>query len=210
LEGEDTRLAGRLLHSRGILPDHGLVEWIVANEPLLCGRFKCEYSLAGRRSCADVVVLRKLVAKFHQVLPLAFRHGFANLYRPGNQARSVLVALGIGVMFTLATYLLQRTVLREVNGEGPGRQGNLFLAGYSRLFPGWSAAKESAGSAEGSWQLVGYVVSRMLEKNGVPAANLALSNNRKDQLQTVRLTSADALPDGLKVLEGPLVECGRC
>ena len=60
-------------------------------------------------------------------LPPPFRHGFANLYRPGNQARSVLVALGIGVMFTLTTYLLQRTVLREVTSEGPGKSGNVFL-----------------------------------------------------------------------------------
>jgi putative ABC transport system permease protein len=148
-----------------------------------------------------LIVLRKLVAKFHQILPLAFRHGFANLYRPGNQARSVLVALGIGVMFTLATYLLQRTVLSEVNGEGPGRQGNLFLLDIRDSSQVGALLKSQPG-VQGKLQLVGYVVSRMLEKNGVPAANLALSNNRKDQLQTVRLTSADALPDGLKVLEG--------
>src|SRR5271157_3279388 len=31
----------------------------------------------------------------------AVRHGIANLYRPGNQAQSAVVALGVGVMFTL-------------------------------------------------------------------------------------------------------------
>ena len=35
-------------------------------------------------------------------LPANLRHGVANLYRPGNQAQSVLVALGLGVMFSLA------------------------------------------------------------------------------------------------------------
>jgi putative ABC transport system permease protein len=148
-----------------------------------------------------LAVVRKLVKSFHQALPLAFRHGFANLYRPGNQARSVLVALGIGVMFTLATYLLQRTVLREVRGEGPGRQGNLFLLDIRDSSRIGALLKDQPG-VQGKLQLVGYVVSRVLEKNGVPAGDLRLSNMRRDQLQTVRLTSADGLPDGLKVLEG--------
>lgn len=134
-------------------------------------------------------------------LPVAFRHGFANIYRPGNQARSVLVALGIGVMFTLSTYLLQRTVLREVTSEGPGREGNLFLldirdsSEVTRLI-------ESQPGVSGKVQLVGYIVSRLLEKNGVATAHLPLSNVRKDQLQTVRITTAESLPNGLDVQQG--------
>jgi len=38
-------------------------------------------------------------------LPANLRHGMANLYRPGNQAQTVLVALGLGVMFSLTIYL---------------------------------------------------------------------------------------------------------
>jgi putative ABC transport system permease protein len=153
-------------------------------------------------------VLRLLVKKFHQGLPLAFRHGFANLYRPGNQARSVLVALGIGVMFTTATYLLQRTVLREVRGEGPGRQGNLFLLDIRDSSQIGLLLKDQPG-VQSQLQLVGYVVARVLEKNGIAAANLPLSTNRKDQLQTARLTSADALPDGLNVLQGQWWHAGE-
>ena len=148
-----------------------------------------------------LVVLRKLVKTFQAVLPLAFRHGFANLYRPGNQARSVLVALGIGVMFTLATYLLQRTVLREVSSEGPGRQGNLFLLDIRDSSQVGALLKDQPG-VQGKLELVGYVVSRVLGKNGVATANLPISNGRRDQLQTVRLTSADGVPDGVKVVHG--------
>jgi putative ABC transport system permease protein len=145
--------------------------------------------------------IRAFVAAWHASLPAVFRHGFANLYRPGNQARSVLVALGIGVMFTLTTYLLQRTVLRQVESDGPGREGNLFLldirnaAEVSRLV-------ESQAGVTGRVQLVGYIVSRMLEQNGVPVDRLPLSTRRKDDLQTIRITSAKALPDGLQVREG--------
>ena len=148
-----------------------------------------------------LVVLRVAVKAYQRSLPLAFRHGFANLYRPGNQARSVLVALGIGVMFTLATYLLQRTVLRDVSGEGPGRQGNLFLLDIRNSSQVGALLKNQPG-VQSPLALVGYVVSRVLDKNGMATANLRLSAARKDQLQTVRLTSADSLPDGLKILKG--------
>jgi putative ABC transport system permease protein len=152
-------------------------------------------------AAALLYVLRKLVKVFHPALPPAFRHGFANLYRPGNQARSVLVALGIGVMFTLTTYLLQRTVLREVSNEGPGRQGNLFLLDIRDSSQVAALLKGQPG-VNGKLQLVGYVVSRLIDKNGVPADKLPLSNNRKDQLQTARLSTAQLLPEGLKVLQG--------
>ena len=153
-------------------------------------------------------VLRFLVKRFNYSLPLSFRHGFANLYRPGNQARSVLVALGIGVMFTAATYLLQRTVLNEVRGEGPGRQGNLFLLDI-RDSPQVAALLRGQVGVKSELQLVGYVVSRVLEKNGVAAADLPLSSTRKDQLQTARLTSANGLPEGLSVVQGHWWQLGE-
>jgi putative ABC transport system permease protein len=146
--------------------------------------------------------IRVLVRATRSSLPTAFRHGFANLYRPGNQARSVLVALSIGVMFTLTTYLLQQTVLRQVESEGPGREGNLFMLDI-RKADEVSKLVESQPGVTGKVQLVGYIVSRMLEQNSVPVDRLPLSKERKDELQTVRITSAKALPDGLTVREGP-------
>ncbi|MGE5647696.1 MAG: ABC transporter permease [Acidobacteriota bacterium] len=60
-------------------------------------------------------------------LPVAVRHGAANLYRPGNHAASVLVALGIGVMFTLTIYLVQKSLLIEVASAAPPGAPNVFL-----------------------------------------------------------------------------------
>jgi putative ABC transport system permease protein len=161
----------------------------------------CLISIWLSESWRMLYALRKLVKAFERVLPAVFRHGFANLYRPGNQARSVLVALGIGVMFTLSTYLLQRTVLRQVNGEGPGRQGNLFLLDI-RDTSQIAALLAAQPGVNGRLQLVGYVVAKCIEKNGITVDKLPLTNTRKDQLQTARLTTAQALPEGLKVLEG--------
>ena len=145
--------------------------------------------------------MRRIVNLSGPRLPLAFRHGFANLYRPGNQARSVLVALGIGVMFTLTTYLLQHTVLREVVSEGPGRQGNLFLLDV-RDSSSLSKVVEAQSGVRGKVQLVGYIVGRMLRNNGVPTERLALSKEMKDAVTNIRITTATALPEGLSIQKG--------
>jgi putative ABC transport system permease protein len=145
--------------------------------------------------------MRLIVKRWNRQLPPSFRHGFANLYRPGSQARSVLMALGVGVMFTLSTYLLQRTVLREVQSEGPGREGNLFLLDV-RNASGVSKLIEAQPGVSGKVQLAGYVVSRMVQKNGVPTEGLNLSKERKDQLQTARITTAKGVPDGLEIKDG--------
>lgn len=144
---------------------------------------------------------RRTVGTLRGRLPSWLHHGLANLYRPGNQARSILVALGIGVMFTLSTYLLQRTVLKAVTSEGPGREGNLFLLDI-RDTSGVATLLNSQSGVRGNLQLVGYIVSRMLGKNGVATEELPLSKLRKDQLQTVRITTASTLPDGLELKRG--------
>lgn len=146
-------------------------------------------------------VLRWIIRKSGRVLPATFRHGFANLYRPGNQAKAVLVALGVGVMFTATTYLVQKTVLREVSAEGPGREGNLFLLDIRNSSAVMSLIEAQPG-VSGKVELVGYIVSRMIARNGINTDSLALTKQRKDQLQTVRITTAQALPNGVTVKEG--------
>jgi putative ABC transport system permease protein len=148
-----------------------------------------------------MMALRKIVRAGGRRLPSSFRHGFANLYRPGNQARSVLVALGVGVMFTMSTYLLQRTVLREVQSEGPGREGNLFLLDV-RQSADVSKLIESQPGVTSKLQLVGYIVAKLLTRNGITSEGWKLSPERRNQLGAVRITTADALPDSLLLQSG--------
>jgi putative ABC transport system permease protein len=148
-----------------------------------------------------LILLRRIVRLGSTRLPSAFRHGFANLYRPGNQARSVLVALGVGVMFTLSTYLLQRTVLREVRSEGPGREGNLFLLDI-RNSAEVSHLIESQPGVTGKLELVGYIVAKLLTRNGISSDDWKLSQERKNQLGAVRITTADGIPESLQLISG--------
>ncbi len=148
-----------------------------------------------------LAALRRVVRLASAGLPSSLRHGFANLYRPGNQARSVLVALGVGVMFTLSTYLLQRTVLREVQSEGPGREGNLFLLDV-RKSAEVSKLVEAQPGVTSKVQLVGYIVAKLLTRNGIPAEGWKLPQERRNQLGAVRITTADGLPDSLEMSAG--------
>lgn len=145
--------------------------------------------------------MRSVVRVLNPHLPATFRHGFANLYRPGNQARAVLVALGVGVMFTASTYLLQDTVLKTVRSEGPGREGNLFLLDI-RDTPDVRKLVEAQPGVNGRLELAGYIMAKMLAKNGVPTEQLKLTRLNRNQLQMIRITTAEALPYGLDLRKG--------
>lgn len=152
-------------------------------------------------AAALLFVVRRAVRQTGPHLAPWVRHGVANLYRPGSQAKSILVALGVGVMFTLATYLLQNTVLRQVTRDGPGREGNLFLLDV-RDTKGISKLIDGQPGVSGKLQLAGYIVSRMMSKNGIATDQLPLAKRRKDQLQVVRVNTAEQIPEGLEVKSG--------
>jgi putative ABC transport system permease protein len=146
---------------------------------------------------------RWIVARSKRKLPASMRHGLANLYRPGMHASAVLVALGIGVLFIVTTYLIQRAVIRDVRADAPSRGGNVFLIDIS---PSQQEALRKFVSAqpgvEKPPEMIGYFVARMVKKNGTPAEKLALSKQRRDQLQTSRLSIENALPKDFELTAG--------
>jgi len=62
---------------------------------------------------------------------LALRHGLRNLNRPGSHVAAVLVALGIGVAFSLTIYYLQTSLLSQIQRSAPADYPNLFLLGIT-------------------------------------------------------------------------------
>ena len=69
----------------------------------------------------------KIMGRKITALPAVVRHGIANLYRPGNHAATILVALGLGVMFTLTVYLIQRGLISDMFRAAPPGMPNVFL-----------------------------------------------------------------------------------
>jgi putative ABC transport system permease protein len=57
--------------------------------------------------------------------PFVLRQGVASLYRPGNQTRSVILALGFGVFLMSTVYQVQHNVLRTVGAKLEASRANV-------------------------------------------------------------------------------------
>ena len=57
--------------------------------------------------------------------PFVVRQGIANLYRPGNQTRSVILALGFGVFLMSTMYQVQHNLLRQLDLKLEQSRANL-------------------------------------------------------------------------------------
>ena len=55
------------------------------------------------------------------------RQGIANLYRPGNHAGAAVMALGVGVMFTVTIWIVQRGLLKDIVRTAPPGMPNVYL-----------------------------------------------------------------------------------
>ena len=64
-------------------------------------------------------------------IPSLVRQGLGNLYRQGNQAQAILVALGLGVMFTLTVYMVQDSLVAQIIETAPPDAPNVFLIGVT-------------------------------------------------------------------------------
>jgi putative ABC transport system permease protein len=99
------------------------------------------------------------------------RQGIANLHRPGNQTRVVVLALGFGVYLLAVVYLMQSNLLAPLRVDATS-QGNLLLfdvqadqeAGVTQIL---------AGGGAQVLQRAPIVPMRIHAINGVPASRLA-------------------------------------
>jgi putative ABC transport system permease protein len=57
--------------------------------------------------------------------PYVIRQGVANLYRPGNQTRAVILALGFGAFLVSTLYLVQHNILRKFTTAAAESRGNV-------------------------------------------------------------------------------------
>ena len=133
----------------------------------------------------------------------ALRHGIANLYRPGNQAQSAVVALGVGVMFTLTVFLVQTALVRQIRGSAPPGMPNVFLLDIPgpdrdavtdliRSQPGVTAVPDIAEA----------VAARITAINGVPTDQLSLRDFGRRFLRTRSVTEMAAKPPETAILSG--------
>ena len=106
------------------------------------------------------------------------RQGIANLHRPGNQTRVVVLALGFGVFLLAVVYLVQTNLLRPLRVD-TAAQGNLLLFDVQQeQEPGVSAILAAGGTRV--LQRAPIVPMRIHAINGVPAARLVREDEEED------------------------------
>ena len=159
------------------------------------------------------VLLRSLKALLRGPMAARFpsnlRHGVANLYRPGNQAQTVLVALGLGVMFSLTIYLVQHSMLADIARSAPPGMPNVFLIGIT------DAQKEAVREmlrtqpgVEGPPEIAPNVSVRLVAVNGTPVEYLAFHGWGRRFLQTRSASWSASKPEHTEILQGAWWNCG--
>jgi putative ABC transport system permease protein len=149
------------------------------------------------------LMLRGLKIASRRELPTSIRHGIANLYRPGNHAGVSLVALGIGVMFTLTVYLVQRGVIAEMGRNAPPGMPNVFLIDISPKDRDAvvDILKQQRG-LEGAPELIGTVAARLIDVDGRAVENMQLKGWGRRFRAARPVTSAAAMPAYVDVVRG--------
>ena len=164
---------------------------------------------------AGLLRLLKAIPRILPVkLPVVLRHGVANLHRPGMHAGVILVALGIGVTFTLTVYLLQTTVLSELVRNETTDLPNVFVSNVTEeQHEALEAFLRAQPGIEDEVRLLPTVSGRLLSINGNELGpgrrgegdrrGDGDGNRRARRIRRSRdITWADQPPEGLTLLSG--------
>jgi putative ABC transport system permease protein len=136
-------------------------------------------------------------------LPSTLRHGIANLYRPGNQAQTVLVALGVGVTFILTIYLVQNQLISQLVRSAPPGMPNVFLIDITPdIKDGLVKLVESQQGVSGRMDVTPAVSARMTAINGTSLQQMDLKGWGRRFLQTRSVAYSPAQPEGFEVYQG--------
>ncbi len=146
--------------------------------------------------------LRRLTRHISR-LPTAIRHGVANLYRPGNHAEAILVALGVGVMFTLLVYVIQRGVIAEMTRTAPPGMPNVFFLDVKQADRNavLNLVRSQKGIEKGP-DLIATVAAKLASINGEALSNEKMKGFSRRFLYTRAVASMDSKPPFVDVLSG--------
>lgn len=131
------------------------------------------------------------------------RQGIANLYRPGNHAGAAVMALGVGVMFTVAIWIVQRGLLSDIVRTAPPGMPNVYLldmTASNRLAVYNLIAKQPG--VEGAPEIIGAVSAQIQSIDGVPWRREGLRGIARRYARTVAISAATSQPRFTSIVSG--------
>lgn len=148
-------------------------------------------------------LLRRVQRHIPYWVPSALRHGMANLYRPGNQASAVLVALGVGVMFTLTIYLVQQQMIGQLAASAPPGMPNVFLIDIQDAQKdGLVKLLKAQPGVQKEPEIVPAVALRLKSVDGTNVDRMNLIGFERRFLQTRTVTWYAERPGFVEILTG--------
>jgi putative ABC transport system permease protein len=147
--------------------------------------------------------IREFLKRSPWRVPSLVRQGLANLYRQGNQAQAILVALGLGVMFTLSVYLIQDSLVGQIVQTAPPGMPNVFLVGITQAqVEPLRALLSKQDGVQGTPEFVPSVSARLVSINGASLADMKLVGMMRRFMYSRSVMWENEIPDQTKVVEG--------
>ncbi|HZS50348.1 MAG TPA: FtsX-like permease family protein [Bryobacterales bacterium] len=136
-------------------------------------------------------------------LPSTLRHGIANLHRPGTQAATVLVALGLGVSFMLTVHLVQHSLLVQIFASAPPDMPNVFFINITgRERDGLAELIHSQRGVQDASPPVPLISGKLKSVDGTPVDRLALQGWARRFQGSRYVTWSEEPPRHTEVVEG--------
>lgn len=131
------------------------------------------------------------------------RQGIANLYRPGNHAGAAVMALGVGVMFTVTVWIVQRGLLKDIVRTAPPGMPNVYLLDVTAANRD-AVYKLVSGQPgiEGTPEIIGAVSATIQSIDGVQLERDNLRGMARRYARTTTVSPAVAKPAFTEVIAG--------
>lgn len=110
--------------------------------------------------------------------PYVIRQGVANLYRPANQTRAVVLALGFGSFLVTTLFLVQANLLEQFSADAAASRANVV---FYDVQPDQQANIERSVTRSGHEvvQVAPVITMRIAEINGASVATIASDTSRR-------------------------------
>src|SRR5262245_37769345 len=111
----------------------------------------------------------------------ALRQGVSSLYRPGNQTRTIMFAVGLAALFVIAVRIQQVNVLKEVEFDLSGASADMFLIDIQKdQLPDAEAAVTRFGDA--APKIIPVVQGRIIGLRRAPGNSSDLTREQVGQM----------------------------
>ena len=137
------------------------------------------------------------------------RQGIANLYRPGNHAGAAVMALGVGVMFTVTIWIVQRGLLQDIIRTAPPGMPNVYLIDItaSNRDAVYNLLSAQPG-LDGKPELLGAVSLQMQSIDGVLVQRDKMQGFARRYARSISVSTATEKPRFTQVLSGKWWDAG--